>query len=237
MTHEERLESMRRPADYPLTIALINPLNRKLVGPLHRMGVSPTAVTLASFGLAILAGVALFLASGRILWACVAAPLLVFLSHVCDALDGDLARYSGRKSTFGAALDPILDRAGEVIYILAVALGLSSRLPDPTVWMAAMVCISGILVYYYTTDAQISRVMNALPNDPKRYGVLLGPEEKTRVKLGLYEPFMYGFAIATSLGTGYWALWFFAATFWIAWLGQMIKLFRVSTRIDEGMKE
>ena len=123
-THSERLERMRRPADYPLTILAINPLNRCLVRPLHRLGVSPNAITWLSFFLAALAALSIWYGIREApWWRWLMVPGLVFVSHMCDALDGDLARYSGRSSLFGAALDPTLDRAREALYVGAVACG------------------------------------------------------------------------------------------------------------------
>jgi phosphatidylglycerophosphate synthase len=228
--HEARLARMRRPADYPLTILLINPLNRRLVGPLHRLGISPTAVTFASFLLALPASAALYYAAQRHLWACVAAPLLVFASHVCDALDGDLARYSDRKSPFGAALDPIFDRVTEFLYLVSLAAGLWRFGGELAPWLLALSAVGGDLVYYYTTDAQVAGVLRAGANDPRRYSVTVGREraDRPRVKLGLYEPFLYSVALLAAFGWGQAALWIWAVAFWPAWVGQLVKLRRVA---------
>jgi phosphatidylglycerophosphate synthase len=234
---EARLERMRRPADYPLTLLLINPLNRRLVRPLHRLGVPPTAVTWASLVLALPAAVALYYAAQRELWACLAAPLLVFASHVCDALDGDLARYSDRRSAFGAALDPIFDRVTEVLYLASLAAGLWRLEADVLVWVLAVAAIGGDLVYYYTTDAQVAGALRAGANDPRRYSVTLGAGgaggDKTRVKLGLYEPFLYSVAVLAAVGWGVGALWIWAVAFWPAWVGQVVKLRRITRQPRE----
>lgn len=229
-THQQRLERIKRQADYPLTIALINPINRVLVGPLAKTGIAPTAVTVGSFVVGLAAAAALFgAARGMVPWVYV-APLLVFAAHVLDALDGDLARYTGKTSRFGAALDPVLDRVREFLYALAVGAGLGWPEGPATVWLAALVCAGGVAIYYYTTDAQISRMAETEAHDVERFSVVRkGDQAKPALKFGLYEPYQYGLAGATALGFGFEALWVLAGAFWLAWVGQIVKMWGIAS--------
>ena len=81
---------------------------------LARWHISPDAVTY--LGLVLTAGVALLLALGHIRW----AGLAYIVAAVCDALDGTLARVSGRGSRFGAFLDSTIDRFEESIVFLGL---------------------------------------------------------------------------------------------------------------------
>ncbi len=81
---------------------------------LSRWHVSPDAVTY--LGLVLTAGVATLLALGYIRW----AGLAYILAAVCDALDGTLARVSGKGSRFGAFLDSTIDRFEESIVFLGL---------------------------------------------------------------------------------------------------------------------
>jgi phosphatidylglycerophosphate synthase len=101
--------------------------------------VSPSLVTVASFCLAVAAGVVLGLGEGWV------AALLAAASQVLDGVDGQLARLSGRVSPGGAFLDSVLDRygdgalvAGATVY--AVRLGLS--VPG---WVLAVVGILALI--------------------------------------------------------------------------------------------
>ncbi len=76
---------------------------------LARLNVSPDGVTLV--GLVLTVGVAVLAALGEIRW----AGLLYIVAAACDALDGTLARVSGRGSRFGAFLDSTIDRFEESI--------------------------------------------------------------------------------------------------------------------------
>lgn len=81
-----------------------------------RLGLSPDALTVIGFGIALLAAIA----AGLGAWL-VTAGLVIF-GGAFDLLDGALARATGRVSRFGAFLDSTLDRLGEgVVYVGIVA--------------------------------------------------------------------------------------------------------------------
>ncbi|MFO7675416.1 MAG: CDP-alcohol phosphatidyltransferase family protein [bacterium] len=90
-------------------------LIRPLVRLLSRAGVSPTAVTLAALPLSIAA--AWLFAGGRFVWAGVALAA----GGLCDSLDGELSRLSGRQSDSGALLDSVVDRFCEAIVLAGIA--------------------------------------------------------------------------------------------------------------------
>jgi CDP-diacylglycerol---glycerol-3-phosphate 3-phosphatidyltransferase len=81
---------------------------------LSRWHVPPDAITY--LGLVLTAGVAVLLALGHIRW----GGLAYILAALCDALDGTLARVSGKGSRFGAFLDSTIDRFEESIVFLGL---------------------------------------------------------------------------------------------------------------------
>ena len=81
---------------------------------LARARISPNWVTAA--GLVITVGAGVLAGMGFLLWAAV----VYTAGALCDALDGTLARLSGRSSRFGAFLDSTLDRIEEVILFLGL---------------------------------------------------------------------------------------------------------------------
>lgn len=94
-------------------------LNRAFDVParwLARVSISPNVVTVA--GLALIGASCAFLLVTR--WV-VPFCFLVLLASLLDALDGAVARVSGRATKFGAYLDAICDRVGEALIVLAVA--------------------------------------------------------------------------------------------------------------------
>jgi CDP-diacylglycerol--glycerol-3-phosphate 3-phosphatidyltransferase len=83
---------------------------------LARWNVSPNAVTY--LGLILTVGVAVLAAMGEIRWSGVA----YIFAALCDALDGTLARVSGKGSRFGAFLDSTIDRFEESIVFLGLSI-------------------------------------------------------------------------------------------------------------------
>ena len=81
---------------------------------LSRWHISPDAITY--LGLLLTGGVAALLALGYIRW----GGLAYIVAAICDALDGTLARVSGKGSRFGAFLDSTIDRFEESIVFLGL---------------------------------------------------------------------------------------------------------------------
>src|SRR6185503_14635059 len=87
---------------------------RPFLNLMTRLGITANMLTLASFSVAIIAGV-LFANSKTIL-----AAWILFFAGFLDGVDGELARITGAKSSFGGFLDSICDHCGD----FAVYLGL-----------------------------------------------------------------------------------------------------------------
>jgi CDP-diacylglycerol--glycerol-3-phosphate 3-phosphatidyltransferase len=88
------------------------------------LGLRANHVTAIGFTLSLGAGIEF--AAGRFR----VAAALATLSGVCDILDGQLARVSGRVTRFGAFLDSTLDRFAEAALLLGVATFYALNLAD-----------------------------------------------------------------------------------------------------------
>ncbi len=99
---------------------LNRPLASLVVRALFRTRVTPNQVTWAGF-LIGLTGAVLFLAGTR--GGFLAGGLLVQISSIVDCADGMLARARRQESEYGAALDIVLDRAGEFALLASAAFG------------------------------------------------------------------------------------------------------------------
>ncbi len=91
--------------------------------------VTPDQVTLAAFGLAMLAAAGIVLAPGY--FGLLAAVLVYELSYVLDCVDGMLARLRGIASTTGHLLDFLMDEIKAFVILGAVALRLYLEHRDP----------------------------------------------------------------------------------------------------------
>jgi CDP-diacylglycerol--glycerol-3-phosphate 3-phosphatidyltransferase len=86
-----------------------------LVKALTRWGVHPNTLTLAGLIITCMAAVALFKGSLR------TAGVLILLGGLCDSLDGNLARATGKATRSGALLDSVIDRYSEFVMFLGIA--------------------------------------------------------------------------------------------------------------------
>lgn len=89
----------------------------RLAKPLVLLGVSPNALTVSSM-LVLLVGVFVFAYTSNTLL------YLVFIaaSSMLDALDGTVARVTGRTSRFGAFLDSTVDRVNDAAMIWSLSI-------------------------------------------------------------------------------------------------------------------
>src|SRR5262245_6456808 len=86
-----------------------------LVAGLARTGVTPTTITLFGLGLNIASGVIVGLGRPR------TGGFVLLAASICDALDGQVARRTGRTSRFGAFLDSNVDRVNETAVLAGIA--------------------------------------------------------------------------------------------------------------------
>lgn len=121
-------------------------LFRPLVRLLARTRVSPNAVTLAALPFSI--GAAWLFAVGQFVW----AGALLALSGLCDLLDGELSRMTGRQSRIGALLDSTVDRLCEA----AVFTGLAwfYRADPRLVLLATAAMVLSLMVSYVRARAE-----------------------------------------------------------------------------------
>jgi CDP-diacylglycerol--glycerol-3-phosphate 3-phosphatidyltransferase len=82
---------------------------------LARLRFHPNIVTLIGLLLSAFAG--LLYSTGAFFW----AAWVLVLAGSCDVLDGQLARLTGRSSSFGAFFDSTMDRFGEILIFLGLA--------------------------------------------------------------------------------------------------------------------
>ncbi len=112
-----------------------NRLFSAIAALLLRLGLTPNQVTALAFILGITSGAVLYSEHPMI------AVALLWLSGLLDAVDGEMARRSGRSSVRGAQMDIISDRLVE----LSIVWGLALRRPDcllPLLGLVSAILIS-----------------------------------------------------------------------------------------------
>jgi len=113
-----------------------------------KVGLTPNALTLIGFGIAVIAAVA----AAAQAW--VVAGLLVVFGGVFDLFDGALARATNRVSKLGAFMDSTFDRWGEgVVYVGIVVGALNADLRLAAV-LATAAMVSAFMVSYTRAKAE-----------------------------------------------------------------------------------
>jgi CDP-diacylglycerol--glycerol-3-phosphate 3-phosphatidyltransferase len=102
----------------PATRQRVRDLATPIATALGRLGLTPNALTLIGFAGTCVGAVA----AANQWW--LAAGVLVLAFGIFDLFDGTLARATGQASKLGAFLDSTLDRAGEAIVYIGIAIGL-----------------------------------------------------------------------------------------------------------------
>lgn len=122
-------------------------LLKPFVGVAARSGVTPNAVSVVAFLLAVVAGVVYVLAGGESWWYLVGA-VLVALNGALDLLDGALARRLGTASAAGDLLDHVLDRYADIVLVVGLAVGIGRT-------ALGLAAVTGVLMTSYLgTQAQ-----------------------------------------------------------------------------------
>lgn len=80
-----------------------------------KLNVHPSTFTTVGFLLSCIASYFIAIGSLRL------GSSIILLAGLCDALDGRLARHTGKVTNFGALYDSTLDRYSEVVYFFGMA--------------------------------------------------------------------------------------------------------------------
>jgi CDP-diacylglycerol--glycerol-3-phosphate 3-phosphatidyltransferase len=148
-----------------------------------RDGLAPLARSLAAAGIApnavTVAGVLLTLAGAAVLVIAGPLPALVplIVGALADAVDGQLARLSGRVTAFGSFLDSTLDRVSDASVYAAAAL-VAVRTSDQALALLALwAIVAGFLVSYARAKAEslgLQAAVGVAPREARSVLVLLG---------------------------------------------------------------
>ena len=113
------------------------------IKPLTRLGVTPNQVT--ALGLAVaLVSAWLYANWGGDRMRLVYGALTILLSGLLDAIDGVLARDTGKASRLGGFLDSVADRYSDALVLIGVTAGRLCSVP------AGLLALTGSLMVSYT---------------------------------------------------------------------------------------
>jgi CDP-diacylglycerol--glycerol-3-phosphate 3-phosphatidyltransferase len=162
---------------------------RRLLDPavaaLASFGISPLLVSL--FGVAFSAWGAVVVARGSLL----GGGIFLLIAGLCDVLDGDLARRTGKASAFGAFIDSTLDRVSEFVYFGGILLYVVGRASGYSVWEPVVILVAlmgSILTSYARARAEGIGV-------ECKVGIMERPERVALLALGLIAGYRFLMAV------------------------------------------
>ncbi len=125
--------------------------------------VEPNTLTWIAFVFAVLAGIFFFMND---IWLLLLADLCIFLNALFDALDGKVAKITGKVSRRGDFLDHVLDRYADVFIIGGIMLSIHCN------WTIGLLALLGVIfASYMGTQAQASGCS-------RDYGGILGRADR-----------------------------------------------------------
>lgn len=119
-----------------------------LVRVIDRLGLTPNTLTL--LGLVLNTVVAVLLARGSLR----AGGVLLLVASAFDALDGTLARLTGRQSRFGAFFDSTTDRYSEAVVYGGMLYYFVAEKTQPEMLLAYAAIIGSLMVSYTRARAE-----------------------------------------------------------------------------------
>jgi hypothetical protein len=149
-----------RAVDGLFSVLVLRRLSKPLTWLAVKMGATPNQVTIASFGIGLLA--AYFFAQGDSSSLIIGA-LLLQLSLVVDCVDGELARYTRTFSELGAWLDAITDRVKEYVVFLGLAYGAFVQ-DGSNLWLMASLLMI-LQTFRHLSDYNFAQVSKARANE------------------------------------------------------------------------
>lgn len=135
----------------------------------NRLGIQPNTMTL--IGLAGHIAASYLLARGEISW----GGLLVLLMGPFDAIDGAMARQSGKVTRFGGFLDSVIDRYSELFILGGLLIYYVNRAESLPIILVYLAAAGSILVSYMRARGEAAgyQVKGGLLTRVERYIILV----------------------------------------------------------------
>jgi CDP-L-myo-inositol myo-inositolphosphotransferase len=132
--------------DSTAAVLFMRPLSIRITSLLMGTKIGPTPVTVSSFLVKIVAALLFAL---NMYYLTALAGVLVYLSHVLDCVDGEVARAKKMTSGAGSLLDYFLDRLSDIILYSSIAIALFTSTNDPRMLLLGMLVIAS---NFFMTD-------------------------------------------------------------------------------------
>jgi phosphatidylglycerophosphate synthase len=178
---------MLREKLYPKLSLIFN----NIADALNRKGITPNQLTLAGGALSLMAGISFSTSS------LLTGSLFMAVAGLCDAVDGALARISGKASKFGAFFDSTMDRFADGFFLAGLTMHFFNQ--DEPFWMNVTL---GLMISSFVVSYAKARAENFI----EKLSVGLFTRETRYAAIGigaLISPLLKPLLIIAFFGTAY----------------------------------
>jgi len=166
----------------------------------------------------------------------VIAGVLIFISKIFDAVDGELARLKKMETARGAWLDGISDRFKENLIFFGIALGLYNQTGNVVVWYYAFIAIISIHMLSIVLE-HTGRMDKKILQKTQEDTLLVKLARKLGIKpqfLALQaDTYLFITYIAIMLNQLMFILWFFMIVMNLYWLTIVVLVYLKGSGIGE----
>ncbi len=201
-------------------------ISTKISSWLAQISITPTQITFFSLLLGI-SGIYLLSTGER--YNLIAAGLLIFLSKIFDAVDGEVARLKQMCTPRGAWLDGLSDRFKENLLCLGLALGLYHQTGEIAVWYYSFLGIIGLHMLSLVLE-HTGRMGKEVLGQAHQEFWLVKFAKKIRLKpqyLALQaDTYLFVIYVSIILNQLWFTLWFIIIAINLYWLAIVIVIYR-----------
>jgi phosphatidylglycerophosphate synthase len=189
MTRHEIRARCKRQSDYIITLFVTNEISLFLTWLLAGTKATPNHISLSSMIFAGIAAVSYLFGNFPL------GSLFLFLSHILDCTDGNLARAKNMVSPMGKWLDMFSDRLGDVMIFVGIGIYFYKS-SETSIWVL-ITLIDAIVVSFYFYIVDIGLALG-ISRPVQNIGGMVC--KGVKIKWGIMEPVIYGFILLSPFG-------------------------------------
>jgi phosphatidylglycerophosphate synthase len=212
VTYTKLRQKLAKPVESPLTTYISRYLSVSITYFLIRTPITPNQVTLIGGIVSLLS--AYFFTFGTYAWNIIAA-LVLFLAFIIDGVDGEIARFKGLQSKFGANFDSIFDAITILAVFFGVTIAAYAATGNVNMWILGFLAVANIMLINYVRalKPQVMKQQNEF-------------SVKKKIRFGMYNSVVTGLILLSLINRPVWIVYFFAFIGPLLWIKQIYSQYK-----------
>lgn len=195
---ESKLKNMQKKEDDIIIRSIYRPVSERIALLISKTGITPNQVTFISVLIALCSGIFFALGNWNYL---LLAFLFLQLTTLCDCIDGNLARYTGKGTVLGEWYDLIANKLHKFFFLLGASIGVFRMTNDPF-----YLILGSISIFSWHFTAYVNEMAKRMFMDKKSRTSLI--VKGVRIPVNWLAMNLLG--LAALLNKVSYALWFFS---------------------------